>query len=146
MSAGHGGVAEVVADGLPALAAVVGALHDLAVPARGLRRVDAVGIGGRSPQVVHLPAAPQRPPDLPVLALAVGRQHERTLARPHEHPHATHPMSSSRRLSTYDVPATENSSFTLANIRKPGIGSGHSEGEDTYAALHGRSPHGRPGQ
>src|SRR3954451_13710209 len=47
---------------------------------------------------------------------------------------------------TYDVPGTENSSFALASIRKPGIGSGHSEGEGTHAALHGRSPHGRPGQ
>src|SRR3954453_11361462 len=44
VGAGHARVAEVVAYGVPRLAAVVGALDDLAVPARRLGRVDAVGI------------------------------------------------------------------------------------------------------
>src|SRR3954470_19873421 len=32
------------------------------------------------------------------------------------------------------------------HIHRADIGSVHPEGEGTYAALHGRTPHGRPGQ
>src|ERR1022692_4368896 len=41
---------------VPGFAAVVGALNQLSEPSAGLRSVDAIGIGGRSFQVIHLPA------------------------------------------------------------------------------------------
>lgn len=44
--AGLTGVAELVADGLPGAAPIVGALHELAVPVRPLCRVDAIRLGG----------------------------------------------------------------------------------------------------
>src|SRR3954447_2862244 len=94
MRAGHGRIAEVVANGVPRLAAVVGALHHLAVPAGRLRRIDAVGIGRRALEVVHLPATEERPVDLPVLARAVGAQHERTLARAAQNPYTAHVVAS----------------------------------------------------
>ena len=56
---------------MPGFAAVVGALNDLAEPAAGLRGVDAIGIGGRSFEVIHLPAGKVRAADFPVFALAV---------------------------------------------------------------------------
>src|SRR3974390_3049382 len=55
---------------MPGLAAVVGALEDLAKPSAGLRSVNAVGIGGRALQVIHLPAGKMRPADFPVFAFA----------------------------------------------------------------------------
>ncbi len=63
--AGNAVVGEVVADGRPGFAAVVGALHDLAEPAGGLRGVEAVWVGGRALEVVDFPAgesAGRRPP------------------------------------------------------------------------------------
>ena len=55
--AGHALVHELVADRLPGLAAIVGALDDLPKPAAGLRGVEAVGFDGRAFQMVNLPAA-----------------------------------------------------------------------------------------
>src|SRR5262245_4267899 len=56
---------------MPRLAAVVGPLDDLPEPTAGLRRVDAIGIHRRSLHVIDLPAAKQRPTDVPLLALAI---------------------------------------------------------------------------
>src|ERR1043165_5190201 len=90
MGARHRRGLEVVADRVPALAAVVGALDHLAVPAGRLRGVDAVGIGGGALQVVHLPAREEGPRPGPVLALAVCREHERALASADQYAHTTH--------------------------------------------------------
>ena len=88
--AGHAVVGELVADRLPGLAAVVGALHDLAVPAGRLRRIQPVGISRRALEVVHLPAREERALDLPVVARPVRRENERTLACANEEPHSAH--------------------------------------------------------
>ena len=48
VSARNAVVDELVADGFPCLAAVVGTLNELAEPAGRLRRVEAVGINGRT--------------------------------------------------------------------------------------------------
>src|SRR5262245_45500665 len=74
-------VSKVVADRRPVGAAVVGTLDHLPEPPAGLRRVEPVGIDGRPVEVVDLPATEVWPVDLPVVALAVGGQYERALAR-----------------------------------------------------------------
>src|ERR1044071_6954099 len=56
---------------IPGLAAIVGALDDLSKPAARLRRVDAVGIFGRTFEVIHLPTSEVWAGDVPVLTLAV---------------------------------------------------------------------------
>src|SRR5205823_14301402 len=81
-------VSELVADGLPGLAAVVRALDDLAVPAGGLRGVEPVRVGRRSVQVVDLPAGEQRALDVPIVTRAIRRQDERALTRAYEKPHS----------------------------------------------------------
>src|SRR5207253_1986121 len=80
MRAGRAVVRELVADGFPRLAAVVRALDELPEPRARLRRVEAIRIGGRSLDVIKLPAREVRPVDVPVLARSVGRQNERALA------------------------------------------------------------------
>ena len=84
VGAGNAVVGELVADGVPGFAAVVGALDDLAEPAAGLRGVDAVGIDGRAFQVVDLPAGEVGAADVPLLALAVGGEDERAFFRADE--------------------------------------------------------------
>ena len=66
-------VRELVADRLPRLAAVVGALDHLPEPAARLRRVEPVRVRRRSLEVIDLPARKVRPADVPPLALAVRR-------------------------------------------------------------------------
>ncbi len=61
-------VAEVVADRVPRLAAVVGPVDDLAEPPARLRGVEPVRVGRRPLHVVDLPAAEVRPADVPVPA------------------------------------------------------------------------------
>src|SRR5687768_8917859 len=95
MRAGHAVVDELVARRLPRASAIVGALDDLAEPAGGLRRVDAIRVGWRSLDVVDLPAAKVRAADVPLFTFAIGSQDERALACPDEHPHAAHDVSSS---------------------------------------------------
>ena len=80
--AGCAVVGELVAYGLPGLAAVIAPLHRLPEPAAGLRGIDAVGLGGRALEMIHLPAAKQRAFDLPVLPPAVGRKDKRAFACP----------------------------------------------------------------
>src|SRR6267142_541384 len=82
---------------LPGLPAVVGALDQLPEPARALRRVEAVGIGGRSLQMVHLPAAEVRPGDVPPVALPVRLEDERALPCTDQYPYPAHPSLLLRR-------------------------------------------------
>src|SRR5207249_482282 len=56
----------------PGLAAVAGALDDLAEPAAGLRAIDPVRIHRGAFQVVNLPAGEEGAADVPLLAFAVG--------------------------------------------------------------------------
>ena len=65
--AGDAVVDELVADRLPGLAAVVGALDQLPEPAAGLRGIQPIRVGGRSLEVVDLPAAKMRTADVPPL-------------------------------------------------------------------------------
>ena len=90
--AGDAVVDELVADRLPRLAAVVRALDQLAEPAAGLRRVQPVRVGRRSFEVVDLPAGKVRAADIPLAALAVGRQDERALACAHQYPYPIHSL------------------------------------------------------
>ena len=76
--------------GLPGLAAVVRALDHLPEPAAGLRRIQPIRIGGRSLQVVNLPARKVRAADLPLFALAVRRQDERAFARADQYSYLAH--------------------------------------------------------
>ena len=102
----HAVVRELVADGLPVLPAVVRALHDLAVPARGLGCVHPVRVGRRPLQVVDLPARKQRALDVPVIARPVRGQDERAFLGPHEEPHLAHrfpPCRISRSHSSWSV-------------------------------------------
>ena len=78
--AGDAVVDELVAHRLPGLAAVVGALDDLPEPAAGLRGIQPIRVGGRSLEVVDLPAREVGAADVPPLALAVRRQDERALS------------------------------------------------------------------
>ena len=79
--AGHAVVDELVADRLPRLAAVVGALDHLPEPAARLRRVEPVRIGRRTLHVIDLPAGEMGAADVPLFALAVRRQNECALLR-----------------------------------------------------------------
>ena len=78
--AGDAVVDELVADRLPGLAAVVGALDHLPEPAAGLRRIEPVRVNGRAFEVIDLPARKVRAADVPLLALAVRGQDERALS------------------------------------------------------------------
>src|SRR5690242_4549679 len=89
----NAGVHELVVDRLPSFPAVVGSLDLLAEPAAGLRRVQAIRIRGRTLDVINLPAAKERPVDVPSLALSVRGQHERALPRAYEYPHSAHRSS-----------------------------------------------------
>src|SRR6266849_629986 len=75
---------------VPGLPAIVGTLNDLPEPSAGLRRVDAIGIGGRAFQVIHLPARKMGPADIPFFALAVLLQNKCTFARTYQDPHLAH--------------------------------------------------------
>ena len=89
-------VGEVVAHGVPRLAAVVGTLHHLPEPATGLGGVEAVGVGRRPGDVVDLPPAEVRTVHGPVVAFAVCGQHERALTRADQYAnigHGSHPRT-----------------------------------------------------
>src|SRR6266516_8132492 len=75
---------------LPRLAAVARALDDLAEPPAGLRRVQAVRIGGGSLHVVDLPAREVRAADIPAVALSVRCQNEGSLSRADQYSYAAH--------------------------------------------------------
>src|SRR5947209_4206285 len=65
---------------LPVLSAVGRTLNQLSKPAARLRRVNAIGISGRSFEVIHFPACKMRAANIPFFALAVRGQNERALA------------------------------------------------------------------
>src|SRR6266511_2419881 len=55
----------------PSLAAVVRALNDLSKPAAGLRRVNAVGIRGRTINVIDLPSGEVRATNVPLFTFSI---------------------------------------------------------------------------
>src|SRR5437868_12956849 len=84
-SGGRGHVAERRAGLVPGFATIVGALNHLPEPAAALRSVDAIGIDRRSLQVIQLPSGKMRSAYLPLLALAVRRKYECSLARAYQY-------------------------------------------------------------
>src|SRR5258706_16467218 len=68
----------------PSLASIIRALNDLPEPAARLRRVQPVRVRRRSFDVVNLPARKVRTAHVPLLALSIRGQHERTLPRPNQ--------------------------------------------------------------
>src|SRR5208337_2778125 len=90
MRAGNAFVLEFVSNGSPGVASVVRALNQLAEPAGRLRYVEAIGIRGRSLEVINLPTAEMRPIDVPPLALSIGSKNECAFARSHKHSYAAH--------------------------------------------------------
>src|SRR5438552_1248174 len=97
---------------LPRLARVAGALNDLSEPPARLRGVETIGIRGRSLHVIDLPPREVGTAHVPLLALAVPGQDERTLAGTHQHSYAAHvsllvmtcPVIDGRQI--YRLPAT----------------------------------------
>ena len=90
VSAGHAVVHELVAHGLPRLAAVARALNLLPEPAAGLRRIESIRIDGRSLQMVDLPAGEVRTADLPLFTLAVRCHDERALPCANQNSYSAH--------------------------------------------------------
>src|SRR5206468_12987605 len=91
VSAGDAVVHEPVAHRLPSLAAAVGALDQLPEPSGALRRVQPIRVGGRSLEVVDLPAPEVGTTDVPPLALSVRLKDECTLACADQYPYPAHP-------------------------------------------------------
>src|SRR5437016_7184396 len=88
--AGDAVVQELVTHGLPGLATVIGALHGLPEPAAGLRRIEAVRVGGRSLHVVDLPAGKMRAAGFPLSTFAIGGQKECAFARANQYSYPAH--------------------------------------------------------
>src|SRR4051812_17174120 len=86
----HAGVGKAVANRVPRLAAIVRALDLLPEPAGALRRVQPIRIDRRAFEVIHLPTTEQRTLYVPLLALAIGGQDERALARTDEKAYLAH--------------------------------------------------------
>src|SRR5215217_5298857 len=124
VGAGRALVGELVADRLPRLAAVVGALHDLAEPAARLRRVEPVGIGRRPVEVVHLPAREVRALDVPLVAGAVGREDESALPCSYQQPNSAHAVPPCRlaRDILYDERPSPISTARAAKNHRSGRG------------------------
>src|SRR5713226_4265708 len=76
----------------PGFAAVIGALDDLPEPAAALRSIDAIRVGERALEVVHLPAGKMRAANVPILALAVRREDESALSRANQHSDLAHAL------------------------------------------------------
>ena len=85
--AGDALVVEVLADRLPALAAVVGALDELPEPAGGLRGVEPIRVDRRAGDVVDLPAREVRAADVPAPPGLVRGENEGALASADENPY-----------------------------------------------------------
>src|SRR5450432_2565419 len=90
MRSGHTFVGKVVTHWRPRHAAVLRALNDLAEPAARLRRIEAVGIRGRSCHVKDFPACKVWPAHLPAFSRVVRRQHECTFPRANENSYCAH--------------------------------------------------------
>src|SRR5262249_38311868 len=72
----------------PRLPAIVRSLQNLAEPAAGLRRINAVRFGGRSLHVLDLPAGKMRTAHFPVFPLSILVQNEPALARSNQPPYS----------------------------------------------------------
>src|SRR5690606_39854239 len=88
----------LVADRLPRLSAIVGAVHDLAEPVAGLGGVDAIRVRRGALEVEDFHAREVRFADLPVLALFVRGEDERALARPDEDSYSAHVLLLAERI------------------------------------------------
>src|ERR1700757_959451 len=88
--AGRAFVYELVAHRLPRFSAIVRTLDQLTEPARGLGGVQAIGIGGRALEVIHLPAGEVRTTDIPLRALFIRRQNESPLSCSYQKSHTAH--------------------------------------------------------
>ncbi len=133
--AGGAVVEELVPHRLPGLAAVVGAMDHLAEPVADLRGVDPIRIDRRPLQVVDFQAAEVRPGDLPVLALAIGRQDEGALVCPHQNSHPAHlPLLDwdspdlPGRVPPDSVPDDSNPNSEFGGGRELGTGQVHPAG------------------
>ena len=91
VGAGDAVVGELVADRLPGLAAVVGALDHLPEPAARLRRVEPVRIDRRALEVVNLPAREMRAADVPSSRLPSEVRMKRALARADQYSYPAQP-------------------------------------------------------
>src|SRR5262249_3785683 len=91
--AGRAVVRELVPERLPRLAAVVGALDQLAEPAARLRRVQAIRLCGRSLQMIHRTTAAERARHAPARESAVGLEDERAFARSDQDSYSAHHAS-----------------------------------------------------
>src|SRR5260370_10832202 len=81
---------EFVAHRLPSLAAVIGALNQLPEPIAVLRRIEPIQIGGRSREMIDLPASKVGGNDIPPGPLFVGSPDEYTPVRPPQYAYTTH--------------------------------------------------------
>jgi hypothetical protein len=97
-------VNELVAHWLPGLAAIVGALHQLAEPAAGLRGVQPIRVDGRALHVIDFPTPKVGAGHIPLLALAVRCQHERTLLGAHQNAYATHNFTLPWQFTIHGIP------------------------------------------
>src|SRR4030088_616416 len=86
-------IGELIAYRFPGLAAVARALHHLAEPAAGLRRVEAVGVGWRPFEVVDLPARKVGAFDLPSFPARVRARDERAFPRSDQYTYLAHRLS-----------------------------------------------------
>src|SRR5579864_8194805 len=78
---------------IPRPAAIIGCLNDLPEPSARLRCVQTVRIGRRSLHVINLPPGEVWTVDLPLIALAIRRQNERTLSCADQNSHVAHFVS-----------------------------------------------------
>src|SRR4051812_46223382 len=85
-------VAELVPNGRPGLAAVVGARKHLPEPATALGRINPIRIGGRSLHVIDLPAREVWARDGPIFSLAIRGENECAFLRADQHAYAAHPV------------------------------------------------------
>src|ERR1700682_829657 len=101
-------VGKLVAYGIPGHTPVVGALDDLAEPARVLGGIDPVRVNRRPLDVIDVPAGEVWAADVPLLALCVRCHHERALVGPNQYTNSAHasllPESSLRALREYGTP------------------------------------------
>src|SRR2546429_8224718 len=85
-------VDELVVERLPGLAAVTGPLDYLPVPSGGLRRVDAVRIGGGSFEGGKVPSREKGGVDIPGSAPFFPPPNQTPPVGPHHYPHPTPPL------------------------------------------------------
>src|SRR5262245_30106182 len=79
-----------ISDWLPRCTTAVGALDQLPKPPGGLRRIQPIWVSRGSLEMVNLPAGKMRTADLPVRAVAVRGQDERTFACTNQDPYVAH--------------------------------------------------------